>query len=186
MPFRRPHVSDEEYSRVLWPAVEAVLRQIFDACDGQGVCFVEAFQLVYNLCVALRYEQLHKDLMVFISNILEGFTTNLKVAAENNAASFIDCLARCLENYIRALDAICKIFQYLEKVYMEPKLRSKLQSTLVSMFCARILDHEVVFNWIFVPDCHGKLTRICSIYAHTSYTVFMRLKDSHFLWIQTY
>lgn len=137
-------ITSKDYEEQYWPKLEQAIGQLLTLAPGQyiPISYEQMYSCVYK-CVCKQFsERLYRDLLNFISTHLTGVNQELQSCTESSN-QFIEKFAFVVNQYMQALGGIVPIFNYMNRFYIETKLKTDLNEELRKLFREKVVDHHI-------------------------------------------
>lgn len=137
-------ITSKDYEEQYWPKLEQAIGQLLTLAPGQyiPISYEQMYSCVYK-CVCKQFsERLYRDLLHFISTHLTGVNTGLQECVDSSN-QFIEKFAYVINQYMQALGGIVPIFNYMNRFYIETKLKTDLNEELRKLFREKVVDHHI-------------------------------------------
>eukprot|EP01135_Chromosphaera_perkinsii_P004050 Nk52_evm63s266 gene=Nk52_evmTU63s266 len=142
-------VSEDDYRNFCWPEISGLVENILAQDPSTTFVFSseQPYRIVYNCCVQRFQERLFLDLKVLIQNYFAKAVLPDLINCE--PPKFLTLFGRYFLQYTKALEAICPVFGYLDRMYIKAKFHTSLQSLLMAEFQNNIVDHPSITPLLF-------------------------------------
>jgi len=132
----------EDYHTHYWPKLERAINQLLTYPTGKypPISFEEMYSCVYKCVCKQLADRLHADLFAFISQHLHQVSGQLQ---NLEGTDYIEAYNAAMNLYIQAVGLIVKIFTYMDRFYVESKLKTDLQSELLQLFITDMVDPHI-------------------------------------------
>lgn len=137
-------ITSEDYEEHYWPKLEQAINQLLTLSPGQyiPISYEQMYSCVYK-CVCKQFsERLYTDLLNFMSSHLATINQELQSCTESST-QFIEKFAFVINQYVQALAGIVPIFNYMNRFYIETKLKTDLNEELRKLFRDNVVDHHI-------------------------------------------
>ncbi|KAK3095183.1 hypothetical protein FSP39_011168 [Pinctada imbricata] len=165
-------ITNEDYQTQYWPKLEGAIDQLLTMTPGQyiPISYEQMYSCVYK-CVCKQFsEKLYADLMSHMIQHLEKLNEQLKTLVSKQIKineqvktlmqveepkSFIEKFSFLLNQYLQALGGIVPIFNYMNRFYVETKLKTDLNEELRKLFRHHILDQHIDIILSLLEDANS-------------------------------
>lgn len=137
-------ITQEDYEKHYWPKLEQAISQLLTMSPGQyiPISYEQMYSCVYK-CVCKQFsERLYTDLFNYMRSYLAGVNEDLQSCAASST-QFIEKMAFIVNQYMQALDGIVPIFNYMNRFYIETKLKTGLSEELTKLFRDIVVDQHI-------------------------------------------
>lgn len=137
-------ITSEDYEKQYWPKLEQAISQLLTMAPGQyiPISYEQMYSCVYK-CVCKQFsERLYTDLLNFMSSHLTSVNQDLQSCTESST-QFIEKFSFVINQYMQALTGIVPIFNYMNRFYIETKLKTDLDKELRKLFRENVVDHHI-------------------------------------------
>lgn len=137
-------ITVEDYETQYWPKLEHAIHHLLTTKPSEyiPISYEQMYTCVYK-CVCKQFsERLFADLLQTITSHLEQVYLNIQVQAHDPAA-FVDHFHSALSQYLHALQAIVPVFNYMNRFYVETKLKTDLATELKNLFISVVSDRHI-------------------------------------------
>ncbi|KAL5021893.1 hypothetical protein ScPMuIL_001048 [Solemya velum] len=137
-------ITVEDYESQYWPKLENAINQLLTMIPGQyiPISYEQMYSCVYK-CVCKQFsERLYSDLMKHMNSHMVTINNRLQKSGED-PKSFIDSFSYIMTQYLQALGGIVPIFNYMNRFYIETKLKTDLNEELRKLFRSQVVDHHI-------------------------------------------
>lgn len=152
-------ITIEDYETQYWPKLEGAIDQLLSMTPGQyiPISYEQMYSCVYK-CVCKQFsEKLYADLMKHMARHLEILNEQLKSLRQSeDPKSFIEKFSFILNQYLQALGGIVPIFNYMNRFYVETKLKTDLNEELKKLFQHYVLDQHIEFILSLLEEANSK------------------------------
>ncbi|WAR20869.1 CACL1-like protein [Mya arenaria] len=139
-------ITVEDYETQYWPKLEQAIHQLLTMTPGH---------CVYK-CVCKQFsERLYQDLIHYMAEHLTSLAQLLDSLVPC-PADFLDKFSFILNQYLTALSGIVPIFNYMNRFYVETKLKTDLNDELRKLFRNRIVDTHITLVLSLLEEAHSK------------------------------
>ncbi|ELU05474.1 hypothetical protein CAPTEDRAFT_119976 [Capitella teleta] len=135
-------ITMEDYEQTYWPKLEGAINQLLTMSPGDyiPISYEQMYSCVYK-CVCKQFSQrLYSDLLRQITAHLERLSLELQ---SQDSCLYIERFYFALNQYTQALGGIVPIFNYMNRFYVESKLKSDLGVELRQLFVQYVADKHV-------------------------------------------
>jgi len=132
----------EEYTDQYWGRLREAIDKMFNHPPGsyRPISYEEMYSAVYK-CVCKQFsEKLYADLINHVRTRVAEWSKLLHQVADH---TFISGFHSYLVQYFHALGGIVPIFTYMNRFYIESKLKTSLHAELLRVFSSFLADHHV-------------------------------------------
>lgn len=138
-------ITAEDYESKYWPELENAIDQLLRVIPGQylSVSYEQVYSCVYKCVCKQLSERLYEDLMRHITNHLEQLSIQLQSFMGPDYRNYIDRFNFSLNQYLQALQGIVPVFNYLNRFYIELKLKQDLMVELKKLFVKFVADRHI-------------------------------------------
>jgi len=133
-------ITDDMYKEQYLPQISQSIQAIL-AHNGQPIPLVTLYELVYNVCCQRHSQQLYIDFLKLMTTHVQQLQ---RVLGATTPESFLPTLTHIYEIYNNSVIALCKAFDYLERIYIREKLKSSLRRTLHLLFNTYVLQNKEI------------------------------------------
>jgi len=133
-------ITDDMYKEQFFPQIANSVKSILNH-NGQPVPLVALYELVYNVCCQRHSQQLYIDFLKLMTTHVQQLQRVLGSTPPDN---FLSTLTHIYEIYNNSVIALCKAFDYLERIYIREKLKSSLRRTLHLLFNTYVLQNKEI------------------------------------------
>jgi len=133
-------ITDEMYKEKFLPQIVLLVQSILNH-NGQPVPLITLYELVYGVCCQRHSQQLYIDFLKLMTTHVQHLQRVLAATAPEN---FLSTLTHIYEIYNNSVIALCKAFDYLERIYIREKLKSSLRRTLHLLFNTYVLQNKEI------------------------------------------
>ncbi|XP_074642617.1 CDK2-associated and cullin domain-containing protein 1-like [Tubulanus polymorphus] len=137
-------ISDEDYEKKYWPRLDSAINQLLTMKPGEyiPISYEQMYSCVYK-CVCKQFsERLYNDLCQKITTHLQQISIQLQTSSHDSKL-YIKEFHNALNQYLKALGGIVPIFNYMNRFYVENKLRTDLKVELLKLFADYVADKHV-------------------------------------------
>lgn len=134
----------QDYETQYWPKLENAIQHLLTTKPSEyiPISYEQMYTCVYK-CVCKQFsERLFADLLQTITAYLEQVHLNIQVQAPYPVA-FVTHFHSALTQYLHALQAIVPVFNYMNRFYIETKLKTDLATELKNLFITIVSDRHV-------------------------------------------
>ncbi|XP_052773256.1 CDK2-associated and cullin domain-containing protein 1-like [Mya arenaria] len=150
-------ITVEDYETQYWPKLEQAIHQLLTMTPGQyiPISYEQMYSCVYK-CVCKQFsERLYQDLIHYMAEHLTSLAQLLDSLVPC-PADFLDKFSFILNQYLTALSGIVPIFNYMNRFYVETKLKTDLNDELRKLFRNRIVDTHITLVLSLLEEAHSK------------------------------
>lgn len=150
-------ITVEDYETQYWPKLEQAIGQLLTMPPGQyiPISYEQMYSCVYK-CVCKQFsERLYSDLLMYMSKHLSGLSQELRSFVQT-PQMFIEKFSYFLNQYIQALGGIVPIFNYMNRFYVETKLKTDLNDELRKLFRESVVDNHISFILTILEEANSK------------------------------
>jgi len=136
------NMTPDDYRNIFWSMLRDAIDQMLTHTPGsyKPISYEQMYSAVYK-CVCKQYsEQLYMDLITHIKTRLGQWSNHLTSVEDRH---FINEFHKALVQYFHALGGIVPIFTYMNRFYIEAKLRTDLKTELIKVFSSLVSDQHV-------------------------------------------
>ncbi|XP_033757779.1 CDK2-associated and cullin domain-containing protein 1-like [Pecten maximus] len=152
-------ITTEDYESLYWPKLEGAINQLLTMSPGQymAISYEQMYSCVYK-CVCKQFsDRLYTDLMNHMIQHLKNLNQQLQSSMHvENSKSFLEKFSFLVNQYILALGGIVPIFNYMNRFYVETKLKTDLNEELKKLFKLHILDHHISVLLTLLEEANAK------------------------------
>lgn len=137
-------LTKEDYESKYWPKLEGAIDQLLNMKPGAyvSISYEQMYSCVYK-CVCKQFsERLYGDLINHILKHVTSLSEQLQ-SHVNDAKEFIECFSYLMHQYLQALGGIVPIFNYLNRFYVQSKLKKDLNGELQLLFRTYTVDKHI-------------------------------------------
>lgn len=137
-------ITIEDYESTLWPKLEHAVHHLLTMKPSEytPISYEQMYTCVYK-CVCKQFsERLYSDLISTVTTHLERVCYELQLHTQD-AATYITQFHTALQQYFHALQAIVPVFNYMNRFYVEPKLKTDLNIELKQLFASIVADKHI-------------------------------------------
>lgn len=137
-------ITVEDYESQYWPRLQNAINQLLTMKPGDyiPISYEQMYSCVYK-CVCKQFsERLYGDLLELISGHLE----NLAIDLQNQdcmSFQFLENFHFAMNQYLQALGGIVPIFNYMNRFYVETKLKTDLNKELRTLFVTFVAEKHI-------------------------------------------
>jgi len=135
-------ITVEDYQEQYWPKLENAIQQLLTMTPGDyiPISYEQMYSCVYK-CVCKQFsERLYQDLINQVSSHLERLSVELQ---SHDPSVYIERFNFALNQYLQALAGIVPIFNYMNRFYIETRLKTDLNVELQKLFVNFVADKHV-------------------------------------------
>lgn len=138
-------ITPKDYETKYWPELKSAIDQLLRAIPGQylPLSYEQVYSCVYKCVCKQLSERLYEDLMKHITNHLETLSVQLQSHAGTDCRCYIEKFGFSLNQYLQALQGIVPVFNYLNRFYIELKLKQDLTAELKKLFVKFVADRHI-------------------------------------------
>ncbi|KAK6186273.1 hypothetical protein SNE40_008343 [Patella caerulea] len=145
-----------DYEMHYWPKLQGAIDQLLTLKPGGyiSISYEQMYSCVYK-CVCKQFsERLYKDLL----NHIEQHVCHLAEQLSNSmqdSRHFVETFAFTMNQYLQALAGIVPIFNYMNRFYVENKLKTDLNEELRKIFRSHVVDSQItkLLNLVDEASC---------------------------------
>lgn len=137
-------LTEEDYETQYWPKLKTAIDQLLNMKPAaySPISYEQMYSCVYK-CVCKQFsERLYNDLLSHLSTHMEYLNSELQTC-ESECIPFIEKFSFLMHQYLQALSGIVPIFNYMNRFYVETKLKSDLNEELRRLFCTKVVDVHI-------------------------------------------
>ncbi|XP_046333035.1 CDK2-associated and cullin domain-containing protein 1-like [Haliotis cracherodii] len=137
-------LTPEDYQNEYWPKLQGAIAQLLTMDPGSyiPISYEQMYSCVYK-CVCKQFsERLYSDLLALMTSHVQMLNTQLEGNMEDSK-KFIECFSYTMHQYLQALAVIVPIFNYMNRFYVENKLKKDLNEELRRLFRIHVADHHI-------------------------------------------
>lgn len=179
-------MSISEYQEQYWGRLREALDKMFDYPPGtyKPISYEEMYSAVYK-CVCKQYsEKLYQDLINHVRTRVAQWS---RLMNEVPDTQLVEKFHHSLVQYFHALGGIVPIFTYMNRFYIETKLKTTLQDELLKVFSSMLSDVHIKRLIPLMAEAQSKpfsirpdlMATICK-YLHQLNSEYSRLHPSLF------
>lgn len=134
----------EDYESKFWPKLQGAIDQLLNMQPGAyiPISYEQMYSCVYK-CVCKQFsERLYSDLISHITKHVQSLSCQLQTSVDD-AKEFVECFSYLMHQYLQALSGIVPIFNYLNRFYVQSKLKKELNEELRKLFREHTVDHHI-------------------------------------------
>ncbi|KAK7482053.1 hypothetical protein BaRGS_00026745 [Batillaria attramentaria] len=134
----------EDYESKYWPKLQGAIDQLLNMKPGAyiPISYEQMYSCVYK-CVCKQFsERLYADLINHIRQHVQTLSAQLQTNM-GNSKEFVECFSYLMHQYLQALGGIVPIFNYLNRFYVQSKLKKDLNDDLRGLFRVHFVDHHI-------------------------------------------
>lgn len=150
-------ITEEDYVQEYWPKLQEAIRQLLTTNLGDfiPISYEQMYSCVYK-CVCKQFsERLYHDLEMLIVDHLTWESMRLLNTVQQ-PKMFIEKFNEITNQYLQALSGIVPIFNYMNRFYVESKLRTDLGLELKKLFIGHVADRHISNLITFLVDVLNK------------------------------
>ncbi|ESP03732.1 hypothetical protein LOTGIDRAFT_136878 [Lottia gigantea] len=132
-----------DYENHYWPKLQDAIDQLLTIKPGCyiPISYEQMYSCVYK-CVCKQFsERLYKDLLRHMEQHVTHLTEELNNSV--NKREFVERFAFTMNQYLQALAGIVPIFNYMNRFYVENKLKTDLNEELRKIFRIQVVDNQI-------------------------------------------
>ncbi|XP_064603535.1 CDK2-associated and cullin domain-containing protein 1-like [Liolophura sinensis] len=136
----------EDYETHYWPKLESAMNQLLTMTPGGyiPISYEQMYSCVYK-CVCKQFsERLYADLLRHITSHLDRLNVDLE-NSKTDVKSYVEKFAFAMNQYLQALSGIVPIFNYMNRFYVETKLKTDLHAELQKIFTSHVAKNHINF-----------------------------------------
>ncbi|XP_029645220.1 CDK2-associated and cullin domain-containing protein 1 [Octopus sinensis] len=137
-------ITDEEYETQYLPQLMDAINQLLTIAPGTyiPISYEQMYSCVYK-CVCKQFsERLYTDLINHIRRHLGQVDSHLK-ECRSDSTMFVERFSVLMNQYLQALNGIVPIFNYMNRFYVETKLKTDLNKELRNLFSEIVVEQHV-------------------------------------------
>jgi len=137
-------ITEEDYVGQYWPMLEGAINQLLTMTPGDyiPISYEQMYSCVYK-CVCKQFsERLYNDLKTLITRHLEQLAQQIN-PQEADGMKYLEQFNFAMKQYIQALGGIVPIFNYMNRFYVETKLKKDLNQELRQLFVLYVADKHI-------------------------------------------
>ncbi|CAL1533065.1 unnamed protein product [Lymnaea stagnalis] len=137
-------LTEEDYEMQYWPKLKTAIDQLLNIKPGAyiPISYEQMYSCVYK-CVCKQFsERLYNDLLHHLSSHMEHLNQELK-NHKGETIPYIETFSFLMHQYLQALSGIVPIFNYMNRFYVENKLKTDLNEELRKLFCSKVVDIHI-------------------------------------------
>ncbi|GAB1604028.1 CDK2-associated and cullin domain-containing protein 1-like [Argonauta hians] len=137
-------ITDEEYESQYLPQLMDAINQLLTITPGTyiPISYEQMYSCVYK-CVCKQFsERLYTDLINHIRRHLGQVDSHLK-ECRSDSTMFVEQFSVLMNQYLQALNGIVPIFNYMNRFYVETKLKTDLNKELRNLFSEIVVEQHV-------------------------------------------
>ncbi|GFO46310.1 Cdk2-associated and cullin domain-containing protein 1-like [Plakobranchus ocellatus] len=146
-------LTEEDYETQYWPKLKTAIDQLLNMKPGaySPISYEQMYSCVYK-CVCKQFsERLYNDLLSHLSTHMEYLNSELK-SCGCESIPFIEKFSFLMHQYMQALSGIVPIFNYMNRFYVETKLKSDLNEELKKLFRTKVVDAHITVLLRFLEE----------------------------------
>ncbi|XP_060780621.1 CDK2-associated and cullin domain-containing protein 1 [Neoarius graeffei] len=135
-------MTEEDYKETYWPRLEKAVEQLLTQSPAEytSLSYEQMYSHVYT-CVCQQYsDHLYSDLIWKITSHLEQVCLELQ---DSRPESFVENFNLAFTQYMAAVQCIVPVFIYMNKFYIETKLKRNLKDDLMDLFSAHVAEKHI-------------------------------------------
>jgi len=135
-------ITMEDYESTFWPKLHYAVGHLLTMKPSEytPISYEQMYTCVYK-CVCKQFsERLYADLLSTITAHLEHVSYELPT---QDGTLYIMQFHTALDQYLHALQAIVPVFNYMNRFYVEPKLKTDLSIELKKLFTSIVADKHI-------------------------------------------
>lgn len=137
-------ITVEDYESQYWPKLENAINQLLTMTPGDyiPISYEQMYSCVYK-CVCKQFsERLYRDLIQQMTAHLEKMCLELQACMQEPCV-YINKFNFAQNQYIQALGGIVPIFNYMNRFYIESKLKTDLNLELRKLFTIHVAEKHI-------------------------------------------
>uniref|UniRef100_A0A0B6ZYN5 Cullin N-terminal domain-containing protein n=1 Tax=Arion vulgaris TaxID=1028688 RepID=A0A0B6ZYN5_9EUPU len=137
-------LTEEDYETQYWPKLRTAIDQLLNMKHGAyiPISYEQMYSCVYK-CVCKQFsERLYNDLLNHLCSHMDYLNSELKIH-EGKTIPYIETFSSLMHQYLQALSGIVPIFNYMNRFYVENKLKKDLNEELRKLFRSRVIDVHI-------------------------------------------
>ncbi|KAH9500100.1 CDK2-associated and cullin domain-containing protein 1 [Bulinus truncatus] len=137
-------LTEEDYEVQYWPKLKTAIDHLLNIKPGAyiPISYEQMYSCVYK-CVCKQFsERLYNDLLYHLTSHMEHLNLELK-KHEGETIPYIETFSFLMHQYLQALSGIVPIFNYMNRFYVENKLKTDLNEELRKLFCLKVVDVHI-------------------------------------------
>lgn len=136
------NITNEIYESIFWPQLRGIILKtlIEENQDFNEISLERIFSYIFKCVSSGKSKKLEGDLLLTIRGFLVEHFHQLQTFNEKN---FVEGLNFLLNKYLTCIPTISSMFAYLEKNYIQIKLKSTLIHQLTNLFINELLDMNI-------------------------------------------
>ncbi|XP_041370458.1 CDK2-associated and cullin domain-containing protein 1-like [Gigantopelta aegis] len=146
----------EDYESQYWPKLREAIDQLLVMKPGSyiPISYEQMYSCVYK-CVCKQFsEKLYSDLLQHMASHVQGLNEHLQVSMQDSR-KFIEQFSFIMHQYLQALAVIVPIFNYMNRFYVENKLKKDLNEELRKLFKVHIADQHITNLLTLIDEASG-------------------------------
>jgi len=135
-------ITVQDYEEIYWPKLQGAINQLLTMTPGDyiPISYEQMYSCVYK-CVCKQFsERLYSDLLNQITTHLQQLSLELQV---QEPFAYVEKFNFAMNQYLQALGGIVPIFNYMNRFYIETKLKTDLNIELRKLFVQYVADRHV-------------------------------------------
>lgn len=137
-------ITVQDYETQYWPRLEAAINQLLTMTPGDyiPISYEQMYSCVYK-CVCKQFsERLYGDLLRLISAHLERLSIEMQ-KQDSSTFQYLEAFQYAMKQYLIALGGIVPIFNYMNRFYVETKLKTDLNVELRQLFVQLVAEKHI-------------------------------------------
>jgi len=137
-------LTEKDYEGHYWPELRTAIDQLLRMSPGAyiPISYEQMYSCVYK-CVCKQFsEKLYNDLLSHLAKHMDHLDAEIQ-NHNTDAIPFIESFSYLMHQYIQALTGIVPIFNYLNRFYVENKLKTDLNDELRKLFRVKVVDVHI-------------------------------------------
>ncbi|XP_072177697.1 CDK2-associated and cullin domain-containing protein 1-like [Diadema setosum] len=148
-------MTEEDYRLQFWPQLEGAVRMLLTQEPGvyMKISYEQMYSCVYK-CVCQQFaERMYSDLRHTITQHLQHMAVQLQNCSETQV---LGQFHHVLKQYTQALGGIVPIFNYMNRFYVVPRMKSDLRRELTKLFTQYIVDLHIARVLALLEDAQTR------------------------------
>lgn len=137
-------ITQEDYETQYLPQLMDAINQLLTITPGTyiPISYEQMYSCVYK-CVCKQFsERLYTDLINHIRSHLSQIDSHLR-ECQNDSTAFVEQFSLLMNQYLQALTGIVPIFNYMNRFYVETKLKTDLNDELRKLFSEIVVKQHI-------------------------------------------
>lgn len=137
-------ITQEDYETQYLPQLMDAINQLLTITPGTyiPISYEQMYSCVYK-CVCKQFsERLYTDLINHIRSHLSQIDSHLR-ECRNDSTAFVEQFSLLMNQYLQALTGIVPIFNYMNRFYVETKLKTDLNDELRKLFSEIVVKQHI-------------------------------------------